>query len=393
MTRKKHLILIPENRDCYECGTMFEVSELKKIEENFYCESCIADKFANCFMCGEYTRIDESHEYDEKLYCKDCFDENFTICVECGKIIPHDTSYFYSDEPYCESCFSGSYGHCNECGESFCWVDLHEYHGGWVCFDCHSGSGSDSIHDHYYIPNYHFHKLVFENTLYMGIELEVETEEDVSEVTDTFINDIDAQGLSDELYLKEDGSLSNGFEVVTHPMTWKYHRKIKWNQILKSLRKSCRSHDIDRCGLHVHVNKDFFTESKNGINKLAMFFSNNRNEIQTLSRRTDNQIHAWTKFIQYSLDDVKNKSEYQNNSRYSAINVNTNTIEIRIGRGTLNLLTFTAWIQFIDAVCHFTRENSIMSMTWTGFKDWIKNKNRYGKLEKWMKNKNLVVKE
>lgn len=67
----------------------------------------------------------------------------------------------------------------------------------------------------------------------------------------------------DFLYFKHDGSLDEGCELVTHPMSPEYMMsdagKKMWRDICEAaLAEGMRSHDTSTCGLHVHVSRDFF---------------------------------------------------------------------------------------------------------------------------------------
>lgn len=92
-----------------------------------------------------------------------------------------------------------------------------------------------SIHCHNYMPNeLKFKSLNKEDNLYMGFELEIEreidnTDDDEYEILkrkaidlQKFLNKETKENL---FYFKEDGSLNYGFEIVSHPMTYKYIKK------------------------------------------------------------------------------------------------------------------------------------------------------------------------
>ena len=47
----------------------------------------------------------------------------------------------------------------------------------------------------------------------------------------------DNAGFTEQLYCKHDGSLSNGFELVTHPMSLEYHQEeMPWPEVLRTAR-------------------------------------------------------------------------------------------------------------------------------------------------------------
>ena len=59
------------------------------------------------------------------------------------------------------------------------------------------------------------------------------------------------------MYIKHDGSIDEGFEIVTHPMSLDYHKNnMPWERIFeKALAMDYRSHQTSTCGLHIHVDR------------------------------------------------------------------------------------------------------------------------------------------
>jgi len=86
---------------------------------------------------------------------------------------------------------------------------------------------------------------------------------------------------------------------------------------------------------------------------------------------------------------VKNaKKDKGGHSRYTAINIcNTNTIEIRIFRGTLAPGSFFKNIEFCAALFEFTRDNKNTDLN--NFKQFIQNRAEFKNLAKFIKLKNL----
>jgi len=91
----------------------------------------------------------------------------------------------------------------------------------------------------------------------------------------------------------------------------------------------------------------------NNISKLISFFENNWYEILKISRRTESQADRYA--AKYGVTDIVNAKKFgrsKSESRYSAVNnTNSDTVEIRIMRGTLNYAKFLASVDFcINAV-------------------------------------------
>ena len=67
----------------------------------------------------------------------------------------------------------------------------------------------------------------------------------------------DNAGFTERLYCKHDGSLSNGFELVTHPMSLEYHQEeMPWPEVLRtarSLASAAEERGTDAAGIAYHA--------------------------------------------------------------------------------------------------------------------------------------------
>ena len=184
----------------------------------------------------------------------------------------------------------------------------------------------------------------------------------------------------ENLYCKHDGSLDDGFEMVTHPMTLAYHQsEMPWADILrKAVQMGYTSHQAGTCGLHVHVNRNAFgeTEARQDavIARILFFFEKNWEELLKFSRRTQYQLDQWAARYGYK-DQPKELLDHAKKSahavRYTSINLtNKNTIEFRIFRGTLKCNTLIATLQLLDRICDvalFMSDEELKAMSWTTF--------------------------
>ena len=66
-----------------------------------------------------------------------------------------------------------------------------------------------------------------------------------------------ANANAENLYIKTDGSLDEGLELVTHPMTLEYHlNEMPWAEVLRKAQSmGYLSHAAGTCGLHVHISR------------------------------------------------------------------------------------------------------------------------------------------
>ena len=189
------------------------------------------------------------------------------------------------------------------------------------CESCYPDRENDEIiHDYYYKPSPIFYSLdknnneskqqcmsslqrtfpkassteqqctnnKYQDKLYLGVELEIDEGGECVEYAEKLL-DI-ANNNNDHIYIKHDGSIDDGFEIVSHPMTMSYHKNIMpWYDILiKAVRMGYVSHNTDTCGLHVHVNRSAFGNSKEEqetvTGRLVYFFEKFWSEMLRFSR-------------------------------------------------------------------------------------------------------------
>lgn len=203
------------------------------------------------------------------------------------------------------------------------------------------------------------------------------------------------------IYIKHDGSLTDGMEIVTHPMALDYHiNKMPWADVVaEAVRMGYRSHKSCTCGLHIHVNRDAFgetqAEQEEVIARILFFVENHWNELLRFSRRTLDQMEQWASRYgrkddpKAVLDNAK-KNHYQ---RYKCVNLtNCNTIEFRMFRGTLKLNTLLATLQMIDRICEvalYLSDQEMQDLTWTDFVSGCKAP----ELVQYLKERRLYVNE
>jgi hypothetical protein len=207
--------------------------------------------------------------------------------------------------------------------------------------------------------------------LFLGVELEV----DDGGEDHYYAKLILQEGYPGFLYAKRDGSLRNGFEIVSHPATLSFHLiQAGWDKVLKKANDlGYTSHDNKRCGLHVHINRTFWGRDEQdreiGELKLLIFFERFWDEIVKFSRRTRSQIDRYCS--RYGTENLETAKRWNGDSRYFALNFqNYYTIEIRIFRGTLRLDTFFATLEFVHYLCYYLKQKTpheLQKTTWGAF--------------------------
>ena len=133
---------------------------------------------------------------------------------------------------------------------------------------------------------------------FFGIELEIDNGGN-STSNGAQLLDICNSDFTETIYLKHDGSIAHGFEIVTHPMTVAYHlTRFPWEKLVKAARNmGYLSHKCGTCGLHIHVNRSFFgadeEEQDINISKVLFFIENNWDYILQFSRRSVSNMERW----------------------------------------------------------------------------------------------------
>ena len=137
-----------------------------------------------------------------------------------------------------------------------------------------------------------------------------------------------------------------------------------------------RSHQTSTCGLHIHVNRDSFSDSyevqEEAISRILYFVEQHWNEMLKFSRRTEYNMNRWAARYGYenSPKAIMDKAK-KNCGRYVAVNLcNYHTIEFRLFRGTLKYNTFIATLELVNRICEvacLTTDEEIAKLSWSGF--------------------------
>ena len=337
-----------ERKVCQWCENEFLEEQLIEFEGDLVCSHCLDLETVVCSHCGGRIWINDNAGNDSVPLCERCYENHYTTCTHCERIINRDYAYYendYSDEPYCHDCFN-------------------QY------------SNSRSIKDYGYKPEPIFHG---DGNRFFGVELEVDEGGECEDSAYSVLCRGNCNGLN-HIYCKHDGSLDDGFEIVTHPMTLDYHMNdMPWSKVLSKLR-SMRyySHQAGSCGLHIHVNRDTFgntiDEQEACIGRVLYFFEKFWDELLKFSRRTQGQLSRWAARYGYKdhpkelLDHAKKGGS---NGRYSCINLqNYYTVEFRMFRGTLKYNTLIATLQLVNRVCDVAfsfSDEEIRELSWDEF--------------------------
>lgn len=284
-----------------------------------------------CFCDLPYlTTSDDCVEHLEKAYCS-----------RCGEMIPISVlSYNVNNvsTALCPSCsHNNNIWECFSCHNTF----RNNVHQLWVfdgdeeypiCPTCAESEG-DFILPYQFNPKFEYYKTDKDKRelLYFGIELEIESCGNNKKEA--------VKSLPKFVYPKCDSSINDGFEIVSHPMTynWLKDNCDKWNKILDLRKKGWRSYNTETCGMHIHLSEAAFGTYH--LFKFMKMFYDNTDFIIRFSQRKAHNLQHWASTTDHERNIIykaKHKNMYSGENRHTAINLSReNTVEVRIFRGTL----------------------------------------------------------
>ncbi|WP_067474230.1 hypothetical protein [Nocardia amamiensis] len=377
---------------CEECSR--PAATIATIDGDRVCPDCAAD-LLRCDGCAAHTHT-LSRTVEDTLLCRECL-TGWQRCGECDTYTRDTRTVVGAVADVCAECASG-YETCDDCGELA--VDLQPVDGGnrvcgscededyRECFDCFTlvprdqgycdsctdSPAHDGVHDSYYKPEPRFHG---DGPLFLGLELEVKTPgSGYRDAVDTAIAHI-----GDLAYLKEDGSISCGFELVTHPMSYEYAlERFPWTLLRRLRLQGC--YTDTGVGIHVHVSRAGFSSPAHAYRWLK-FVYRNEHPVTTLARRRDSE---WAEFSPQQRSNAQRyaKGSQAGYGRYQAINVYPEaTFELRIFASSLHPQQVQAALAFAAASVEYTRELSAADIArrrgweWTAFTAWVRSRPEY----------------
>ena len=426
---------------CEMCEMEFDSMDIYELDGCELCEKCFDERVATCECCGEEHDMDSMNELDNVYVCNDCYDYNTLTCEICGEVhLDTDMSELPNqrdeDVIVCQSCMERYSYYCNyhdreeidttsyndgtvevnnygtvcldgyEWGDFMCCPDCEDiYHiedmvysdheEEYYCEECsyeHSLGHITSYHDHDYDEKFMSEEeedIDEDEIVFFGFELEVEkkltSNIDRAEMSET-LYEMDKE---DVLVYETDGSLNNGFEIISKPMSFDYivENKDFFNKMIDELELSgYQSFATQTCGHHIHMSKSPFTTRQ--IELLVAIFEYYKEEFITLSRRNRSKLDRWASFTNDVFDkiDLDNpiifseviEKSMLDRDKYKAVNLrHSSTIEIRIWRGTLNKLEFLSRIEMLNNIAMYIFENEEMLENMVFGRDSLTNLNLY----------------
>lgn len=375
---------------CGMCGELHTRDDFSRIDGlwvdtgnmSFICSECL-ESSAVCALCGRRRYVSDMEDVllDGRLVCShgdgECRGaESLTVveCECCGESYISeidDMHYDVNGDRVCDACIDEHYVCCDNCGEYVRRDDAHEVDCEWYCDECYPNVVSGRIMGYSYKPSPVFLGVpaLPDRELYFGLEIETDCGD-----TNDFVSDCGSLFFPD-MYYKHDGSLDEGVECVTHPMSYDYALAFDWDRFHRiAVRHGMRSHDTTTCGFHIHVSRDglgrSWAERELTAAKLVMFFDHYRSDLLSFSRRRRASADEWARSNDADIKagdtreeackKAKDSSEY---SRYCAVNLqNSATVEIRLWRGTTNPATIRSTIDMTHAIVRYCMDTELREL-------------------------------
>lgn len=324
---------------------MSEIDEVEQAPEHPICEWCGDQNYrVEAVIVGARSV--------EIFLCRDC-SYGLVTCHGCGQRHPEDETHSFDDYCWCTDCEDSTIGSCGNCDREY-YLD-----NGCDCSDDDDDRSVDGIHNYGYKPYPFFHNVsngAIEilttghqgSALYVGCELETET------VSGSRADTIGAWLSSELFYLKEDCSLTNGYEVVSHPATleaWDLFRADIARRFCVATSSGVRAWTRSHCGLHFHLSRASFSPAH--TMRFHKFIMENKTEMIQFAGRES----GYGSFYSDGGKASDRAKGYAQPTRGCAINYyNDNTIELRFFRPTLDTEGFFGVLQFVFAVHAYTKQ-------------------------------------
>lgn len=382
---------------CFKCEGQHVTASMVEVKKGMrFCKPCHDATYFRCGLCpperGFKLRDGNLAQHINGMdVCEYCFYTQFRKCRSC-RVSHLITAGIVSGENnfFCSVCAVDRFFDCAWCNRhheiDYLWQRVPE--DGAICRNCQSAYTAERnpppIHEYSYKPKPKMqgkHKA----GLFFGVELEVDavskrasSREDVP-TRIVSKNEETAKQLRKEIpfiYCKRDGSVPGGFEIVTHPMSyyWILQNKAAFDPIWGLVKKGYVSHDSGLCGMHIHMSKCAFSPLH--LYKFIQFFQKNKEFILVVSQRDKADLERWANVAYEGVSDKRlprmamDKGGHP--SRRQAVNLTpSNTVEIRIFRGTLKKERFFKNLEFCQALYEFTMIVSAANCTLEKFLGFV----------------------
>jgi hypothetical protein len=218
-----------------------------------------------------------------------------------------------------------------------------------------------------------------------GVEMEIEYTSRTPSGTDATVE----RFVQKDAILKCESTISEGFELVTRPMTMENQKKFwrSFTDFRQAEGLRLRSYYSGRCGMHVHVTKASVTQLTLG--KLLVFVNEERNKefIVKIGGRESSWANIKLRYSQLP----KNVKRYEDDcDKYLAVGNRYTTLEYRLFRGNLRLPRILANLEFVESSLMFAQDSSIKQLSHHDFIRYVMESGKWTHLKGLLKEENYA---
>lgn len=388
--------VVDSSADLVECGSCSartdSIELVATVEDKVLCTVCVTE-LELCQGCDR-PAADTAPTTSDTLLCGDCL-QGWSKCEDCDRYSAYIVAII-SGGDVCSAC-SLDYSRCEDCGlrtnDPYTinnWRD--------VCSDCRTTYREcdlcetlvpsdedycddclrpehDWVYDCDYKPDPDFHG---DGPLFLGLELELHCE------TRGFRQSVETADpqLGELGYLKQDGSISCGFEMVTHPMSFDYAMaNFPWSLLSRLRLLGC--YTDESAGIHIHLSRAGF-DSPAHIYRWLKLIYRNEPAVTALARRRHTQWASFDPDIRAMAKQLAHGDHGW--GRYHAVNARpTDTFELRVFASSLKPQQVQAALAFAHASVEYTRGLRARDVTrggwdWSTFTTWVSARPEYAPL-------------
>ena len=207
------------------------------------------------------------------------------------------------------------------------------------------------------------------NTVYLGCELEYETNNRNRAQLNV------GKLMHGHALMKSDGSIKNGFEIVTCPATLDIHLDI-FKKFYDNMPPDLKVEK--NVGMHVHVSRKPLSQLTLGKKTEFLNRLDNKQFIAHIAGRIDNSYAR--------MNDERTVTfpwKHRNGGdRYNALNLNnSNTVEVRLFATPMNYKEFASRLQFVQALVDYcmpaqSNESLKKQTHYESFMHWLSSRRR-----------------
>lgn len=352
----------------------------------------------NCKKCKKNTHGTSIKTKVGKV-CMDCVSIFYYMCSTCNKYKSNGACIYVQDDTgrkvkSCPSCVKANkYMKCGHCGRLTMWLSTTHIKDG-VCHECHYSEYErkfDKVVNPYSwkpTPIFKHHngmKVVnglepISNRDYYGWELELESNNNRYEVGTKIITDNPTL-----IYLKNDVSIIDGFEMITHPMTWGYINNYSWGKVFKHMHNMHVSEYSENsngdvtsggCGMHVNVSRHNLTPLT--MFKLSIFINEYKKFTLLMSGRDVGALNRWAKLSARThtetLHNIKHGKFTMFGRRGAVSFADSNRLEVRIFKASTRYKEVMKNLEFVRSLIEYSNMTSLDGMSLKGYLSHLSKK-------------------